>query len=49
MIVAFIVAVVVGLVVKVGLSLFAQTKQYADPIAFIVAVVVFLVKAGFLV
>lgn len=46
MLVAFIIAVLVGIVVKVGLSQFDQTAKYADAIALVVAVLVFLVKSG---
>lgn len=49
MLIAFIIAVLVGLVVKVGLSQFSQTAQYADVIAFVVAVIVFLAKSGLVV
>lgn len=49
MLVAFIVAVIVGLIVKIGLSQFSQTAPYADVIALIVGVLVFLAKSGLVV
>lgn len=49
MLVAFIIAVIVGLIVKIGLGAFEQTARYADVVAFIVAVLVFLAKSGLVV
>lgn len=46
MLIAFIIAVLVGLVVKVGLSLFRQTAPYADAIALVVGLLIFLAKSG---
>lgn len=46
MLVAFIIAVLVGVVVKIGLSQFDSTAKYADAAAIIVAILVFLAKSG---
>lgn len=49
MIVALLVAVVVAIVVKVVLGLFDVTRPYADAVAVVIGILVFLSRAGFLV
>lgn len=46
--VALLIAVVVGLIVKIVLGLFDVTARYADVIALLVALIVFLSKSGLL-
>jgi len=49
MLVAFIIAVVVALIVKIGLAQFRATAPYADGIALVVGLLVFLAKSGLVV
>lgn len=46
MIVALLVAVLVGIVVKLVLSVFDTTRPYSDLVAVVVAVLVFLSRIG---
>ena len=49
LLIALLVAVVVAVIAKVVLSLFDVTAKYADVIALIVGLLVFLSRSGFLV